>query len=116
MLKGRLEEELEEILRKAEIRHRLKARRAWRWPRVSLRLSPGFLLVAGVVVLLLALVAPRPLTGWRVWLFWGGLGLLVLAYGVYWRGQRPKVEKRWRGRPIDTPPGRWERRRWRFRR
>lgn len=113
MSRGRLEEELEEILRKAQMPAQRRVRR-WRLRPVPVALSPSILLIVGIVLLVLALVASGPL---RVGLFWAGLGLLVVAYAAYWVRQKPRqVEKWWRGRPVDTSPGWWERLRHPFRR
>lgn len=117
MLKGRLEAELEEILRKAQMPpRRRRPRRRWRLPKVRLPLSPSALLWGGVVALVGALVARGPLSGWAVWLFAAGLLLLVAAYASYWVRRGNRVEKRWRGRPVDTSPRWWEHLRHPFRR
>ncbi|MFN3973702.1 MAG: hypothetical protein ACK4K2_00250 [Dehalococcoidia bacterium] len=114
MARGRLEEELEEILRKAGKPARRRVRR-WRAPRVHVPpFSPGILLFAGVILLVMALVGP--LVSWGVWLLVAGLGLLAVAYGSYWIRRRPRIEKRWRGRPVDSGPNWWERLRRPFRR
>ncbi|MDW8120129.1 MAG: hypothetical protein RMK40_05740 [Chloroflexota bacterium] len=116
MVKGRLEAELEEILRKADRRVQRKARRPWRWPRLRASFTPSALLVLGVLALVAAVVAQGPLRGWGTWVFWGGVVLLLAAYATYWARRTPRVEKRWRGRPVDDSEGWWRRVRRLFRR
>ena len=82
-------------------------RRVRRAPRRGLgrfvRLTPGRLLLAGIVLLILAVVlnaldAPgvRPF-------FWASVGLFVFAYVAYFTRPRRTVERRWRGEPMDDP-------------
>ena len=60
-------------------------------------ITPGKLMVAGVVLLLI---------GIRFWpLIWVGLALLVGAYLMYFVSPRSiNYEKRWRGRSVDDKP------------
>jgi len=74
-----------------------------RWPA----LSPGKILLAGLVLLLLGAV-------WQVTLLWIGLGLLVAGYLLFFVKPRSiSYEKRWRGRAVEEPTSEWW---WRFRR
>jgi hypothetical protein len=116
MPRGRFEEEVEEILRRARLPSRPRVRRRWQWPRIPLPSTSSTLLAMGGALLLVALFAPGPLRGWGIWLFWGGLLLLVAFYASYWARRQPRVEKRWRGRPIETRSGWWKRLRSPFRR
>ena len=82
-------------------------RRVSRSPRRRLgtliRPTPGRLLLAGIVLLILAVVlnaldAPgvRPF-------FWASVVLFVFAYVAYFTRPRRTVERRWRGQPMDDP-------------
>ncbi len=61
-------------------------------------ITPGKLMLAGVILLLI---------GIRFWpLIWVGLALLVGAYLMYFVSPRSiNVEKRWRGRSVEDRPG-----------
>lgn len=118
----RLEKELEEILRQAgELPPPPRRRRLSlpRRPPLGRLLTPGRLMVAGVVLLVAALVVRNRLPGLVGYLGWLGLFLLILAYVVFFRQARAlgrdRPGLRWRGRPVDYGPreGGW--RRW-FRR
>ena len=68
-----------------------------------IRPTPGRLLLAGIVLLILAVVlnaldAPgvRPF-------FWASVVLFVFAYVAYFTRPRRTVERRWRGQPMDDP-------------
>ena len=82
-------------------------RRVARAPRRRLarlvRPTSGRLLLAGIVLLILAVVlnaldAPgvRPF-------FWASVVLFVFAYVSYFTRPRRTVERRWRGQPMDDP-------------
>lgn len=81
-----------------------RARRSWRRALGTLiRPTPGRLLLAGIVLLILAVVlnaldAPgvRPF-------FWASVVLFVFAYVAYFTRPRRTVERRWRGQPMDDP-------------
>ncbi len=115
---NRYQDEIEEILRKAgevapieppESRERPReersnvARRTRRpapppeatgrvWPR----LSPGKLLLAGLIVFLVSAL-------WWTPGVWVGLGMLGVAYLLFFVSPRSiNHEKRWRGRPVDV--------------
>ena len=63
------------------------------WPR----LSPGKLLLGGLIVFVLS-----ALIGWTPGI-WLGLGTLVVAYLLFFGSPRSfNTEKRWRGRSVDT--------------
>ena len=66
-------------------------------------LSPGRVMLAGLVVLLAAwLVGSTPAT----FLGFAGLLLLIVGYAMFFV-RPPKVEKRWRQRPIDYGRNNW---------
>lgn len=68
-------------------------------------LSPAKCAVAGLVLLLLGLLPFFP--GFLVWI---GLGLLALSYLLFFvKPRSTSYEKRWRGRPIESPSSAWER-------
>ncbi len=122
--------EIEEILEKTEIDWKpakaKKRNRIIKAPQLplgqlfsgkSVRVSPSKLMVAGVSLLLVALIlgainqfsiAVGPL-------IWVGLAMFILAYALFF--VRPSsgtgYEKRWRGRPIDNDESLWQKvRRW----
>lgn len=71
-----------------------------RWPRVS----PGKLLLAGIVIFLVA-----ALFRWTP-LIWVGLAMLVVAYLLFFVTPRSiSYEKRWRGRSVEGYQSPWER-------
>ena len=75
-----------------------------RWPRVS----PGKLLLAGLIVFAVAAIA-------RITpMIWVGLGMLVVAYLLFFVTPRSiSHEKRWRGRSVEEYRSGWERiKRW----
>jgi len=112
-------DEIEEILRRTEVGEAKHAGRgAPKLPSVRLpsvhiaqTVSPGKLMVGGVVALVLAM-ALRPFFSWLTApLIWTGLGLFILAYVLFLvRPRVPRYEKRWRGRPVEEEPtSLWER-------
>ena len=63
------------------------------WPR----LSPGKLLLGGLIVFVVS-----ALSGWTPGI-WVGLGMLVVAYLLFFVTPRSfNSEKRWRGRSVDV--------------
>ncbi|MEX2599706.1 MAG: hypothetical protein WD533_08630 [Dehalococcoidia bacterium] len=64
----------------------------------SLSISPVRLLVIGVVLLFAALVLPSGIAAPAAWL---GIGLLVVAYIMFFTKPRRGTERRWRGQVID---------------
>lgn len=66
-------------------------------------LAPGRLMFMGVALLAAALV----LRGTSTWIVqpmaWAGIGLFIAAYILFFVRPRPSIEKRWRGRPLETP-------------
>ncbi|MBI2871809.1 MAG: hypothetical protein HYY00_01295 [Chloroflexi bacterium] len=71
--------------------------------------SPGLLMVAGLALLVAAVVLRAlfpPAAGPAAW---AGVGLLVLAYIAFFAKPRFFMEKRWRGRIIEDPnPSFWQ--------
>lgn len=112
-------EEIEEILKRSEVGEAKRpTRRTRKLPsarlpslQITQAVSPGKLMVAGVVALVLAM-ALRPFLSWLTApLIWAGLGMFVLAYVLFLvRPRMPQYEKRWRGRPVEEEPASlWER-------
>ena len=66
--------------------------------------SPGKLAVAGLLLLLLGAVIKM------TWLIWGGLGLLVGAYLLFFvKPRSSSYDKRWRGQLLEAQPSStWE--------
>ena len=71
-------------------------------------LTPGRVMLIGLVLLLSALVVQVPL------LPWAGLALLLVGYAMV-IVRPPKIEKRWRGQRIDYEETWWSRLRRKFR-
>ena len=68
-----------------------------------LYLSPGKIALAGLLILLIGAV-------WLQVLIWVGLGLLVLAYLLFFvKPGSPAFDKRWRGRAVESRPSAWQR-------
>ena len=120
-MSDRYEREIEEILRQAgELgtggRSRGGSRGLLRLAWLSVAgavggktwsLRPGRVMLAGVVLLLSALIVGSAAPGSLVPLLgWGGLILLIVGYAMFFI--RPQqVEKRWRGQPIDDRGQSW---------
>ncbi len=71
--------------------------------------SPGKLAIAGLLLLLFGAIINI------TWLIWGGLGLLVGAYLLFFvKPRSSSYEKRWRGQSLeDQPSSTWEKlKRW----
>ena len=115
-------DEIEEILEQAETRgakHRApripKVRRKFppvRLPSLEIgaAVSPGWLMLAGVAALVVAMILRPFFSSLMAPLLWLGLGLFILAYILFLvRPRIPRYEKRWRGRPVEDQPSLWER-------
>ena len=73
-------------------------------------ITPGRVMLTAGVVLLLGLLMPMLVQAsiWA-WLAWGGLILFIVGYAMFFIRPR-KVEKRWRGQPVDDgDESPWER-------
>jgi uncharacterized membrane protein len=69
-----------------------------RWPS----LSAGKIALVGLILLTVGL--------WKTVFLWVGLGLLVLAYLLFFVQPRSvSHEKRWRGRALERRPSPWQR-------
>ena len=113
-------QEIEEILREAEEappRHpqdgetppQSSGRYVLRPPRMPssrslFRVTPSKMIMAAMAILLLSIVIGGAFG--LQWLFVGFvLGLLVVAYLMFFaRPGQPRIQKRWRGRPVDDEP------------
>ena len=69
------------------------------WLPVSI--SPGRLLITGIVLLLAALVLRSAVPGVAGPLTWAGVGLFIAAYVTFFLRPRRPVERRWRDRSIE---------------
>ena len=74
-----------------------------RWPTIT----PGKIMLSGLIVFLVGIISFQPL-------IWVGLGMLVVAYLLYFVSPRStSYEKRWRGRPVEEQQSPWHRvKRW----
>ena len=71
-----------------------------------LSLSPGRVMLLGLLLLLAALISRTFIPEFGGILAWAGLILLIVGYGMFF--MRPKrIEKRWRGQPIDYAEKSW---------
>ena len=70
-------------------------------------LSPGKIMIAGLILFVIAAVWIRPLV-------WVGLGMVVVAYLLFFVSPRSiSYEKRWRGRAVEEYESPWQRiKRW----
>ena len=71
-------------------------------------ITPGRVMLAAVVVLLLALVAGSITSGVAPLLGFAGLLLFIVGYAMFFI-KPPKPEKRWRGQPIEYGDSWWSR-------
>ena len=72
-------------------------------------LSPGRVMLIAVSLLLAALVLRGALPGIVGPLAWAGLLLFIVGYGLFFV-KPPKIEKRWRGQPLESGgESRWTR-------
>ena len=71
-------------------------------------LSPGRVMLIAVSLFLAALVfrAMVPLPGLVQPLAWAGLLLFIVGYAMFFL-KPPKIEKRWRGQPLDELGDSW---------
>ena len=108
---SRYQREIEEILGRvnenASTRGGKKARVAFRAPasrplkaphqgdRPAPLVTPGRLLVGGILLLMVALFLNNSVP------FWIGLAAIVAAYFVFFSKPKSPVEKRWRGQSIE---------------
>ena len=127
----RYKDEIEEILRQAGELAPARKRRdrgpgIWRLIGLYVRkalggrllsISPGRVMVSAVMILVLALIFGRMVPGIGGPLALAALLLFIVGYGWIFV-KPPKIEKRWRGQPLDEGTGSWwDRFRWdRFRR
>ena len=116
-------DEIEEILKRSEsktpasnprrafkLSHRLPRLRIPR-PSWMPTISAGRLMIAGVALLVLAMIFRAFVPGLMAPLIWAGLGLFILAYLLFLiKPSRPRYEKRWRGQAIeDESESSWDR-------
>ncbi len=116
----RYREEIEEILRQAgELAPPQPRRRSGPgiWGLIGLyvrqslggrllSISPGRIMAAALIILLLALVFGRMGPGIGAPLALAALLLFIVGYAWVFL-KPPKIEKRWRGQPIDDDTGSW---------
>ena len=112
--------EIEEILREAgEILPSKKRGRSkpifwkllWLYTRQSLggktwSVTPGRVMLIAISLLLLALIFSRIVPGIGGPLALAGLLLFIIGYGLFFV-RPPRIEKRWRGQPLDEPGNSW---------
>ena len=117
---NKYEKEIEDILERAgdfgekpgkggapkKPRSRSVRRLVWLYVRQSLSggpwsFSPGRVMLIGFVLLLSTLLIMSFVDGVAGYLAWAGLLLCIIGYGMF-LARPPSVEKRWRGRPLET--------------
>ena len=110
-------DEIEEILKRSEkkppssrpqwafkLSHKLPRLRVPR-PSWMPTISAGRLMIAGIALLILAMIFRALVPGLMAPLIWAGLGLFVLAYLFFLiKPSQPRYEKRWRGQSIEEEP------------
>lgn len=69
-------------------------------------LSPGRIMLIGVSLLVSALVVRAMVPGLVGPLAWAGLLLFIIGYGMFFV-RPPKIEKRWRGQPVEDGGESW---------
>ena len=68
-----------------------------------LSITPGRVMLVGFVLLLSALLVVPFGFGLIGYIAWAGLIIFIVGYALA-LARPPKIEKRWRGQPIDTDP------------
>ena len=115
----RYQREIEEILKQAgEVlpASRSKSRLGiWRLARLYVgqslggkmwSLSPGRVMLIAVSLLLSAVIVSALVPGMVAPLAWAGLLLFIVGYAMIFL-KPPKIEKRWRGQPLDEEGDSW---------
>ena len=118
----RYRREIEEILRQAgELESSERPKRSgqsiprlvWLYVKQSLggkgwSLSPGRIMLIAVSLFLAAAILPAmvPVSGLGMLLGFAGLLLFIVGYAMFFV-KPPKIEKRWRGQPIDHVGESW---------
>ena len=69
-------------------------------------ITPSRIMLAAAALLLSALVMTAAIPGLAGPLAWAGLILFIIGYAMFFIRPR-RVEKRWRGEPIDDKDKRW---------
>ena len=72
----------------------------------TLSLSPGRVMLFGLILLLSALISQAFFAGLVGILAWAGLIFLIIGYGMFFI-RPPRIEKRWRGQRIDYDGESW---------
>ena len=116
-MSSKYQREIEEILQRAGNLGSTKGGRraprqsltqlAWLYVKRSLSgrlwsLSPGRVMLIGLVLLLSTLVVGRFVDGVSGYLAWAGLIISIVGYGMV-LAKPPTQEKRWRGQLIEEP-------------
>ena len=86
-------------------------RLVWRYIREAIggknwSITPGRVMLVAVSLLLSALIVQAAIPGLVGPLAWGGLILFIVGYAMFFIRPR-RIEKRWRGQPIDDRPESW---------
>ncbi|MDP6064192.1 MAG: hypothetical protein QGI49_05310 [SAR202 cluster bacterium] len=69
-------------------------------------ITPGRVMLVAMVLLLSALIMTSSVPGMVGPLAWAGLLLFIVGYAMFFI-KPSKIEKRWRGQPIDDRGERW---------
>jgi hypothetical protein len=120
MMSNRYQREIEEILQQAGELGDGKGQRGGRRGLFGLlrgyvaqsiggktwSITPGRVMLVAVALLLSALIMTAAVPGMVGPLAWAGLLLFIVGYAMFFI-KPSKVEKRWRGQPIDDHGERW---------
>jgi hypothetical protein len=121
-MSSKYQREIEEILEKAgDLESSRRSRRAarhslprlvWLYVKRSLSgklwsLSPGRVMLFGLVLLLSTLVVRPFVNGVSGYLAWAGLLISIVGYGMVLVKPPTTGERHWRGQPIDSPGESW---------
>jgi Flp pilus assembly protein TadB len=119
---GRYEKEIEEILEQAgNVQpqsatphpgsgrfYRLRSQIAQAFSARGWKVSPGKLMLVSVGLLLVALLMNAVIPAAVGPVAWAGIVLFIVAYALFFiLPPKSKVERHWRGRPVDYAPRSW---------
>lgn len=75
--------------------------------RELIRISPGRVMLAGISLLLVAVLLNTVVPGSVHLLVWAGIVLFFIAYGLFFLRPSFQYERRWRGRLVEDRVSLW---------